>query len=361
MQFGLFSVPFTGDPSYSEIAADAYDEWLWEVVQADRLGFHEAWIAEHLAGPHGSRQDTLPSADLFIAKAAGLTKRIRFGPMMRPIAFYHPLQVAIEAAVCDQLSRGRYNFGFGSGFGGPMMANQRGIDDSRRRERIHEAMELILKCWTSDEPFDYQGEFYQGQGIIVLPRPYQRPHMPVGVPTDSPETIDLAGRNGFWPVCSQHDTAEHMQRFWETYAGAARAAGRTPSRNALRACRYVYVAETSKKARDDVRGSVTVTLDYVKDRFARRFRYIVPEDKVKDLTFDDMVDLGIDIVGDPDHVYRTIKQYYDESGGFGTLVFIMGKRYGSRAQRARSMQLFMQEVAPRLAGLDPDGNGQSAV
>lgn len=355
MQFGLFSVAFNGDGGYREIAADTYDEWLWEVVTADKLGFHEAWIAEHPAGPHGSRRDTLPSADLFISHAAALTKQIRFGPMMRPVAFYQPLQVAIEACVCDHLSRGRYNFGFGSGFATPVIAKQRGIDDSRRRERVHEAMDLILKCWTSDEPFDYHGEFYQGEGIVVYPRPLQQPHMPVAVPTDTLETIELAGRNGFWPVLSQHFTPERLQHLWSIYAEAARAAGRTPSRNVLRACRYVYVAETSKKARDDVREGVTVSLDYAKNRFPGRFRHLVPEEKVPDLTFDYLVDAGLDVVGDPEHVYTTIKRYYDESGGFGTLVFIMGKPFGTRRQRAASMRLFMQEVAPRLAALTPDG------
>ena len=61
------------------------------------------------------RPDQLPSADLFICKAAALTKQIRMGPGIRPLPFFHPLQVATDCAVCDHLTDGRYIAGFGVG------------------------------------------------------------------------------------------------------------------------------------------------------------------------------------------------------------------------------------------------------
>src|SRR5207253_11249088 len=139
-----------------QIAADSYDEDLFEVRLADRLGMREAWMSEHLRG-RGSRVDALSAADLFICKAAAVTKQIRIGPGVRPIALYQPVQVALEAAVCDHLTRGRYLFGFGVGVPNDNGMSQRGLGEDTiaiRRGRMHESIELIQKCWTATEPFD---------------------------------------------------------------------------------------------------------------------------------------------------------------------------------------------------------------
>ena len=68
-----------------------------------------------------------------------------------------------------------------------------------------------------------------------------------------------------------------------------------------------------------------------------------------------MIDRGAFFCGDPDTVYNRIKEIYDEIGGFGVLLLLAGKAWGDREQRHRSMRLFMSEVAPRLAHLNPDG------
>src|SRR6266851_3579521 len=164
MQFGLFS----NGERRNTLAADTYDADLREIVLADRLGFQEAWISEHLGRSRGARPDLLSSADLLISKAAGLTRRIRMGPAVRPLPLFHPIQVALEAALCDQLTRGRYMFGFGLGGPDDDGIVQRGLGDNSaetRRARMWESADLIVKCWTSREPFDYVGEFWQGRGI----------------------------------------------------------------------------------------------------------------------------------------------------------------------------------------------------
>jgi alkanesulfonate monooxygenase SsuD/methylene tetrahydromethanopterin reductase-like flavin-dependent oxidoreductase (luciferase family) len=67
-----------------------------------------------------------------------------------------------------------------------------------------------------------------------------------------------------------------------------------------------------------------------------------------------MADVGSIFVGDSDTVYQGLKAFYDEIGGFGTLLLMIGKDAGTPRQRRRSLRLFMQEVAPRLATLNPD-------
>src|SRR5439155_16703921 len=140
--------------------------------------------------------------DHVICKAAALTKRIRLGPGVRPLPIYHPVQVATEVAVCDHLTGGRYMAGFGGQGGNNLMLRQRGVPEgSERRAMAHEAIDLILKCLNTAEPFDYDGRYWHGEGISITPRPFQQPHPPVGLAcsrTDS--SLELAGRLGLWPL-----------------------------------------------------------------------------------------------------------------------------------------------------------------
>src|SRR5687768_8640857 len=99
MEFGLFS----HSTRKNTIPADSYDQDLAEIIVADKLGFAECWVAEHLASSKLPVFDSLTVTDLFVCKAAALTQQIRLGPAVRSIAFHHPLQLAIDAATCDQL------------------------------------------------------------------------------------------------------------------------------------------------------------------------------------------------------------------------------------------------------------------
>jgi len=355
MDFGLFS---NGERT-NQIAADSYDEDLYEIRLADRLGFKEAWISEHLRGTHGSRPDALSAADLFICKAAAVTKHIKFGPGVRPIPLYHPIQVAIEAAVCDHLTRGRYLFGFGVGVPQDNGMTQRGLgpDDSAiRRARMHESMELILRCWTEPEPFDFDGEFWQGRNIRVVPKPYTKPRMPVGVASSTTlGTVQMAAEHGFLPILSQFDNTTHMREHGEGFVAAGRTLGRETKRRDLRACRFVYVSDSVEKAKEELRATITPSVLYHAHEQPRYYQHLLPPGgTIDDVTWDRLVDHGFFFVGDPDTVYERIMQHYEESGGFGTLLLVVGKDYGTRQLRARSMKRFMAEVAPRLRDLDPD-------
>lgn len=352
MEFGLFS---NGERN-NKVAAHSWEEDLWEIVNAERLGFTETWVAEHVGG---RRADAVPTADLFICKAAAMTKRMRLGPGIRPLPLYQPLQVAMEAAAADHLTGGRYMAGFGGGIGGTAsLFAQRGIpmEAGRAREMMHEAIDLILKCWTEPEPFDFDGQFYHGKGIYLRLRPLQQPHMPVGIAvTQSMSTSRLAGERGFLPLHNFHDVPFYLREHIRNFLESAEAVGRKPHRGDIRLTRYVHVSDSVKKGKEEIRESIVPTIERRKRDFGWQFdRVLPPSGKLEDVTFDYLVDSGVYFVGDPDTVYRGIKDLYDEIGGFGVLVFVAGKSIGTRQQRLRSWRLFMQHVAPRLAPLDPD-------
>jgi alkanesulfonate monooxygenase SsuD/methylene tetrahydromethanopterin reductase-like flavin-dependent oxidoreductase (luciferase family) len=367
MDFGLFSQHHR--PSRG--VADAYEEDLVEVVTADQLGYREAWISEH-AFP----------AELFISKAAGLTRSIRLGPGVRPLAIHHPLQVAIEANACDQLTRGRYQFGFGLGgpLGGPRKMEQRGLgDDTQRRARMWESIEFIRRAWTSSQPFDFEGTFWQGTGIKVEPPPFQLPHPPIAISTGgSRETLETAGREGFSLLLGSNDDAESVSEMLVHYSAAGARAGFPRPRDAVRLSRLVYVAPDTRQAIADLRATLGAQVESEREllrqqleraarngqaeqasghdsvlRTGRRVLAALGSDRPEAITLEALVECGYYLVGDPDTVSGHLRRLFGATGGFGTLLLLAGRDLGSREGRLRSLRLFMEQVAPGLRDLAP--------
>jgi len=346
MKFGIFS----NGMRTNKLAADSYDADLTEIVAADRLGYHEAWVSEHLGAWF---PDTVALADLLIAKAAGVTKQIKLGPAVRLLPLFHPMDVAISAAMCDQMLRGRYLFGVGTGV--PFLRNmeRRGMTNEMRHAMMMESLDYILKCWTSPAPFDWSGEHWRGTGISIAPLPYQKPYPPIAVATSQAPVVRHAAERGWILMVGQFDAPEAIRARADAYVAAARATGVKADRNKVTVARHVHVSDSVKKARNELRRDVAVSLEQWKQRDPGRFRGFLPASgRVEEVTYDQAFDSGLFIGGDPDTVYRQLKDVYDRAGGFGTLLLVMGKDWGSPQSRVRSLKLFMREVAPRLKHLN---------
>ena len=338
MQFGLFS----NGQRRNAVAKTSYEEDLQEIILADQLGIDEAWISEHGVFVHYHAPDQLPSADLLICKAASLTKRIRMGPGIRPLPYFHPLQVATEVAVCDHLTDGRYMAGFGAGIGAG--GHLRDKLPASHQEIMREAVDIILKAWTESEPFDWNGRIWQGKNWKIIPQPLTRPHPAVGIAcSSSDKTLEFAAEKGFFPLVSWTNPAEQIAAMIETYLGTPNASD-PPNRERIRVARYVYVADSLEQAKSDLRD-----VDFVPVRGGKRLDpHIPPGGTIEDVTLDRLIDRGILMVGPPERVYGQIRDFYEKTGGFGTLLLVTGKDWGTNEQRAESMRRFMTEVAPRL-------------
>lgn len=348
MRLGIFS----NGQRHNQIAADSYDEDLRELIAADSLGYDEAWISEHV-GVH--RIDTQPAPELFIAAAAQRTSHIRMGVGVRVLPLYHPVDVATLASACDHMTRGRYLFGFGPGAAGDLQTRQRGIPGSERHPRMFESLDLIIKCWTSSEPFDYDGQFFHGRSINVLPKPFQKPHMPISMASTTPAAVHWAGRYGFGLLTSQYESPDSLADLASTYMEGAREAGRPANRDNISVARQIYVSESVQQARDELRPTAGQDMDDIRTHFGFLFSHYLPASgSVDDVTFDQLADDGMFIIGDPDTVYHQLRDVYLQAGGFGQLMLVMGKDWGKLEDRIRSMRLFKEKVWPRLCALETE-------
>ncbi len=353
MEFGIFSNGFRPHTS----AAETYEADLQEIVLADELGFKDAYISEHHGEPpYINRVDTIPIPELLMCKAAGLTKRIRMGSAVKLLHIHHPLDVAIQAATTEHLvGAGRFIFGFGTGFPSPLFSEERGLTFDDRHERLKETLAFVLKSWSSNEVFDWNGSHWQGKGVVALPKPLSLPHMPMATATDTEEIIKMAAERGYTLLSAFIEKADRLRLKADRYVNYANAAGILHPRRNITASRIVYVADTYGDAIDDLREAVTYEVGVQAERgFLKVLKTMFDVDVPNgEGALEALVDAGFYLLGNPDVVAAGVRDFYEASGGFGTFLIVTGKAWATREKRERSMTRFMREVTPQLRSLDP--------
>jgi len=148
---------------------------------AEDAGWHGIFVWDHVRW----RAPVFDVADAWITLAAiaTATASIRLGPMVTPLARRRPVKVARETATLDRLSGGRLTLGVGLGgneFGDEYAMTGEERDERRRARMLDECLEILSAAW-SGEPVHHHGEHYTVDGMRFLPRPVQRPGIPVWV------------------------------------------------------------------------------------------------------------------------------------------------------------------------------------
>jgi alkanesulfonate monooxygenase SsuD/methylene tetrahydromethanopterin reductase-like flavin-dependent oxidoreductase (luciferase family) len=227
------------------VVADSYETYLDQLVHAEECGFDGLCVNEH----HGNGYGLMPSPNLMASILANRTSRAAVVVLGNSVALYNPpTRVAEEMAMLDLLSRGRLVSGFPVGTAMDT-AYAYGQNPGTLRAKYYEAIELILKAWTTPEPFAFNGRFTQQRWVNIWPRPMQQPHPPVWIPGGgSVETWDLCADNDFvYAALSYYGHLvgkEAMDGFWATVEQAGK------DDNPYRAgfLQFVGVADTDAEA-----------------------------------------------------------------------------------------------------------------
>ncbi|MBJ8340783.1 LLM class flavin-dependent oxidoreductase [Antrihabitans sp. YC3-6] len=176
-------------------------------ADAEEAGWDGVFVWDHVRWRAPVQQVADPWITLTAIATA--TERIRFGPMVTPLARRRPTKVARETATLDLLSGGRLTLGVGLGsdrFGEEWSATGEELDDRRRGQMLDESLEILGGAW-SGEPVHHRGQHYTVDGITFLPRPVQRPGVPVwaaGFPGNAKPMRRAARHDGFFPVNLEH-------------------------------------------------------------------------------------------------------------------------------------------------------------
>jgi alkanesulfonate monooxygenase SsuD/methylene tetrahydromethanopterin reductase-like flavin-dependent oxidoreductase (luciferase family) len=176
-------------------------------AEAEEAGWDGVFVWDHVSW----REPVEAVADPWITLAAiaSATERIRLGPMVTPLARRRPVTMARTTATLDVLSNGRLTLGVGLGsdrFGREYSATAEELDERVRARMLDESLAILTAAW-SGEPVHHHGDHYTVDGIRFLPRPVQRPGVPVwaaGFPGKRAPLRRAARYDGFFPVNLQH-------------------------------------------------------------------------------------------------------------------------------------------------------------
>ena len=190
MQFGHFLFHTNMHPSKD---AESVQNALAEARLAEALGYDALWFSEH----HFSGECGYSDALIMATAVAMQTTRIPLGFAVLELALHHPIRVAVQTSLLDNLSRGRLLVGLARGsaysafeFRGFGTSVEEGI------ARTKEAEDLLIKAWTAEDGLEYNGEYWQVSFPRIRPRPYQKPHPPLFRAAMSQSSIIEMGKIG---------------------------------------------------------------------------------------------------------------------------------------------------------------------
>ncbi len=144
-----------------------YRETLDQAVHAEELGFDSVWLSEH----HFTDEGYLPCLPAVLGTLAARTSRVRLGTAVLLAPLHHPLRLAEDLAVVDQLCDGRLDVGLAPGYKPGEFATL-GVPKRERGARTDEAIEILRLAWRG-EPFSYAGRYFKFDDVTVLPPPVQ--------------------------------------------------------------------------------------------------------------------------------------------------------------------------------------------
>ncbi len=332
---------------------DLYREYINTLAYAEELGFDGICVNEH----HQNAYGLMPSPNVIAGALTQRTKRVKIAVIGNALPLYNPpLRVAEEFAMLDVMSAGRLIAGMVIGGGPEYFAY--GVNPTYAREKFREALELILKAWTTPGPFEWNSKNYYFRYVNPWPRPYQQPHPPIWIPgVGSLETIEFVARRHFSYMGVPYFHIDVFRRVFQQFRDACAKAGYSADPEQMGWGVPVYVAETDKQAREEfephfwyfiknlLKNIRLTPPGYTSPKSAiailKNQKYFLPAQK----SWDDIEKGVFAIVGSPATVRQKLAQYQKE---LGCGVVLTGCQTGTMSHELsrKSMELFAREVMP---------------
>ncbi len=370
MKFSIFTT--ITEPEYQATPDKKLDLLREQVVLAEEMGFYGIWMGEHHFGPYGSGD--VPNPIIVGADLAARTSRIMIGQMANIAVWWHPIRLAEDLAILDNLSKGRMEVGFGRGiwpYEGPQFhPNADPRKDKENRELFAEVIEVVKKVWTQ-EYFSHEGpnfkfpadgtefshplypsnpEWQDGatvKKLRITPKPYQKPHPPLWATVSTDRSVTMAAELGL-NACYWQPPARRMKERCETYKRVrSQVEGRPYALGEAQAVmRNTYVAPTMEEAKRVAEEGIMSTFTY-NDPFRGMQVFMNPgEELTPDMKLDwDFLEPRALLVGPPDHVIERIEETRDITGVDHILI---GHAHTGVSQKdtLKNLETFATKVMP---------------
>ena len=340
MRFGLFGSASARRGSGEFDSTEGFHDFIEYNIEAEALGFHGTFVVEHHFTGYGQ-----VSAPLNLLTWLGArTKTLRLGTAVMVLPWHNPVLLAEQAATLDLLSGGRLDFGIGTGyrynefvgFDLPMEA---------AREKFEESIDVILKAWTSNEPFTHQGKYWTFKNIVVEPPSFRKPHPAVWMGAGSESSIRDVARRGFNLLLGQYAAPADVARNIAIFRKAVEDKGETWDPMRVGVTRAFFVTDDAREREEAL-----------ERRLANRLRQLklatTPDGRVlggPDRADGDPVQINLNsaMYGSPDEIAHKIEALREAGAGY---LLINGGGSGGGERGRRSLRRFASEVMPAFAG-----------
>jgi alkanesulfonate monooxygenase SsuD/methylene tetrahydromethanopterin reductase-like flavin-dependent oxidoreductase (luciferase family) len=197
-----------------------YEELWRELKVCDEVGFDHAFCVEHHFRPDES---LMSSPSLYAVGAGARTRRLRIGPMGYIVPLYHPLRLAEEIAIVDQMLGGRLELGLVPGINADYF-RPFGLDYGQRKSPTLEFVDYLRAAFGPAQPFSFHGEVFHTDSAELAVQPLQRPHPPLWMMSRDPQTLAFCAARGINPgyflVYPRADAAPRYRVFLDEWQRA---------------------------------------------------------------------------------------------------------------------------------------------
>lgn len=359
MKLGMFMMPM--HPAHRP-AVRTLQEDRDAIILADRLGYHDAFVGEHLT----EKSENVTNSFIFLATLIDATRSIKLATGTSNLSHTHPTLIAAHAAMFDHLAAGRFIFGISPG-ALASDAEALGMLGEDRNKLFAEAIDVILAIWERDPPYDiaFEGNRFRvstaktsvaeiQRGVMYKPFQHPRPEIVGTVVAPFSKGVIAMGERDFHPLSANFLLAKWLPSHWQNYAEGKQRAGLVADPADWRIARTIFVADDDNVAlrygREDPQSPYRYYWDMLLKKMKLSNRHVIfkthPEQDDAELTSEYMLD-NLVICGSVDKVVDDILKLREEVGEFGELVYAAMDWVDADLGR-RSMELMATEVMPRV-------------
>jgi alkanesulfonate monooxygenase SsuD/methylene tetrahydromethanopterin reductase-like flavin-dependent oxidoreductase (luciferase family) len=359
MKLGMFMMPL--HPLHRN-PTQTLQEDRQAIILADQLGFHDAFVGEHLT----DKAENVTNSMIFLATLISETKKIKLATGTSNLSHMHPVLVAAHAAMFDHLAQGRFILGVSPG---ALMSDAEalGILAEDRNKMFAESIDVILAIWAGEAPYDIDlpdNRFkvttrttqFTDIGMGVMSKPFQQPRPEIVGTVVAPfsKGVIAMGERDFHPLSANFLLPQWLPSHWANYAQGKANAGVKADTADWRVARTIFVADDDATARSygsaDANSPYRFYYSQIFTKLKKANRHEVfkerrdqPDDEV---TLDTVLDKLV-IKGTVNQVVDQILTLREKVGDFGELVYA-GMDWVDEKLGRRSMQLMAEEVMPRV-------------
>ena len=359
MRLGYFTMPL--HPLHRH-PAQTLDEDREAIILADQLGFHDAFVGEHLT----DKAENVTNSMIFLATLIHATKRVKLASGTTNLSHMHPTVIAAQAAMFDHLAKGRFIFGISPG-SLSSDAESLGILHEDKTKMFAEAIDVILEIWKRDVPYDIdlpdnrfkvttRNTAVPEIGKGIMQKPYQQPYPEIVGTVVAPfsKGVIAMGRRDFHPLSANFLRAEWLPSHWANYSEGKQQVGQVANPADWRVARTIFVADDAETARhyaiDRADSPYRFYWSQLRTKMFLGKRQVIfkrqPEEEDAAITRERVMD-DLVIYGTVDQVVEKILGLRKTAGNFGELVYAGMDWVDARLAR-RSLELMATEVMPRV-------------